>query len=108
MFNESRDPVLHDPVVSHSRLGIDIVAKFEVATCCPSPPLSGTGKLCALADGSSLRGKIFVPIRTRLSDVLNDPRQFLPVESSDRVLLALAKSSIKHVTLLAPHKISAV
>ena len=62
----------------------------------------------ALADGSSLRGKIFVPVQTRLSDVLNDSRQFLPVESSDGVLLALAKSSIKHVTLLAPHKASAV
>ena len=50
----------------------------------------------ALADGSSLRGKIFVPIQTRLSDVLNDQRQFLPVESAEGVLLALAKSSIKH------------
>jgi hypothetical protein len=62
----------------------------------------------SLADGSILRGKIFVPIQTRLSDVLNDPRQFLPVESSDGALLALAKSSIKHVTLLAPQKASAV
>jgi len=56
----------------------------------------------SLADGSIFRGKIFVPVQTRLSDVLNDHRQFLPVESEDGVLLALAKCSIKYVTLLDP------
>ena len=56
----------------------------------------------ALADGSVMRGKMFAPIQTRLSDVLNDARQFLPVETSEGTLLALAKSSIKHVTLLSP------
>ena len=55
----------------------------------------------SLADGSILRGKMFVPTQARLTDVLNDQRQFLPVEKADGVLLALAKSSIKHVTILA-------
>src|SRR5262245_18554627 len=34
----------------------------------------------SLADGAIFHGKIFVPIQTRLSDVLNDRRQFLPVK----------------------------
>ena len=54
----------------------------------------------SLADGSTLRGKLFVPIQGRLTDVLNDERKFLPVEQSDGGLLALAKSSIKHVTIV--------
>jgi hypothetical protein len=55
----------------------------------------------SLTDGSTLRGKFFVPVQARLTDVLNDQRQFLPIEKADGALLALAKSSIKHVTILA-------
>ena len=55
----------------------------------------------SLTDGSTLRGKIFVPVQARLTDVLNDQWQFLPIEKADGVLLALAKSSIKHVTIPA-------
>jgi len=54
-----------------------------------------------LADGSTLRGKIFLPVQGRLSDVLNDARLFLPVENEDGELLAVAKSSIKHVSIPA-------
>lgn len=53
----------------------------------------------SFADGSKLQGKIFVPIQGRLTDVLNDDRQFLPVETASGELLAIAKSSIKHVTI---------
>lgn len=42
----------------------------------------------SLADGSTLRGKLFVPVQGRLTDVLNDERKFLPVEQSDGELLA--------------------
>lgn len=51
-----------------------------------------------LTDGSLLRAKIFVPVQGRLSDVLNDERPFLPLETEGQ-FLALAKASIRHVTL---------
>jgi len=51
-----------------------------------------------LNDGSTLRGKVFVPVQGRLSDVLNDTRQFLPIEDADGEIIALAKASIQHVT----------
>ena len=53
----------------------------------------------SLADGSTLHGKIFVPVQGRLTEVLNDERQFLPVENADGGVVALAKSAIKHVRL---------
>jgi hypothetical protein len=55
-----------------------------------------------LADGSMILGKLFVSPQARLTDVLNDDRPFLPVESTDGIFLALAKASIKQVTLPAP------
>src|ERR1700742_5076797 len=51
-----------------------------------------------LSDGTSLRAKVFVPMQGRISDVLNDDRAFLPVES-DGEHLALAKSTIKQVRM---------
>ena len=56
----------------------------------------------SLADGTSILGKLFVSPQARLTDVLNDDRSFLPVETTDGVFLALAKSAIKQVTLPAP------
>jgi DnaJ-domain-containing protein 1 len=53
----------------------------------------------SLTDGSSLLGKLFVSPQGRLSDVLNDDRQFLPVEGADGTVFALAKSAIKQVSL---------
>jgi hypothetical protein len=51
-----------------------------------------------LSDGASLRAKVFVPMQGRISDVLNDDRPFLPIET-DGEQLALAKSSIKQVRM---------
>jgi DnaJ-domain-containing protein 1 len=53
----------------------------------------------SLADGSVVLGKIFVPHQGRLTDVLNDDRNFLPVESADGTTFALAKTAIKQVSL---------
>jgi DnaJ-domain-containing protein 1 len=50
-------------------------------------------------DGSVVLGKMFVPHQGRLTDVLNDDRAFLPVESSDGTTMALAKSAIRQVSL---------
>jgi DnaJ-domain-containing protein 1 len=55
-----------------------------------------------LTDGSVLRGKLFMPQQGRLSDVLNDDRMFLPIENMDGTPLALAKTSIKQVSLPGP------
>jgi DnaJ-domain-containing protein 1 len=52
-----------------------------------------------LADGSRMQAKVFVPIQGRLIDVLNDERQFLPVETVEGDVVALAKTTIKQVTL---------
>jgi DnaJ-domain-containing protein 1 len=53
----------------------------------------------SLADGSVILGKIFVSHQGRVSDVLNDDRAFLPVESSDGTTCAIAKTAIKQVSL---------
>ena len=53
----------------------------------------------ALTDGSRMQAKVFVPLQGRLIDVLNDERQFLPVETAEGEFVALAKASIKHLTL---------
>jgi hypothetical protein len=53
----------------------------------------------SLNDGSTVFGKLFVSPQGRLSDVLNDDRQFLPFEARDGGMVALAKSAIKQVTL---------
>src|SRR5205823_12420023 len=54
-----------------------------------------------LVDGNSLLGKIHFPAQGRISDTLNDERVFLPVETADGSHVAIAKSSIKTVTLPA-------
>jgi hypothetical protein len=54
----------------------------------------------ALADGTSLFGKLFLPMQGRISDLLNDERLFLPVEC-DGEHLALAKSAIRQVRMPA-------
>ncbi len=54
-----------------------------------------------LTDGSTFHGNIFVHRQARLTDVLNDDRQFLPVQTADGRYLAIAKSYIKQVTLTA-------
>jgi len=53
----------------------------------------------ALFDGTSVAGKIFVPAQGRVSDVLNDERDFIPVECRSGAFVALAKKAIKHVML---------
>ena len=55
----------------------------------------------SMLDGSNLSGKLWVPIQGRLTDVLNDDRDFLPVESRDGALIAIAKSAIKQILLPA-------
>lgn len=55
----------------------------------------------ALLDGSSLTGKLCVPMQGRLTDLLNDDREFVPVECRDGGFVALAKKAIKQVTLPA-------
>lgn len=52
-----------------------------------------------LTDGSTVRAKFFVAIQGRLSDLLNDDRKFLPVETSDGEIVAVAKSSIVRVSM---------
>lgn len=51
-----------------------------------------------LTDGQSFCGKLFLPVQGRISDLLNDDRQFLPVEC-DGEHLALAKSAIRQVRM---------
>ena len=53
----------------------------------------------SLADGTMLLGKLFVSPQARLTDLLNDDRPFLPIESTDGIFVALAKTHIKKVTL---------
>src|SRR5271156_84598 len=53
----------------------------------------------SLLDGSILFGKLSVSTQDRLTDLLNDDRDFVPVECSDGAFLALAKRAIKQVSL---------
>jgi hypothetical protein len=52
-----------------------------------------------LLDGSTLSGKLWVPIQGRLTDTLNDDRDFIPVESRDGAFIALSKSAVKQIML---------
>ena len=52
-----------------------------------------------LVDGTQLSGNMFVSAQSRLSDMLNDDRQFVPLQMSDGLTLAIAKAAIKHVSL---------
>jgi DnaJ-domain-containing protein 1 len=56
----------------------------------------------ALVDGEVLQGKLFVSPQGRLTDVLNDDRAFLPLETLDGAFLAIAKATIKRVSLPMP------
>jgi len=49
-----------------------------------------------LTDGSLLPARVFLPNQGRISDLLNDERAFLPVETEGEHL-ALAKSAIRQV-----------
>ena len=52
-----------------------------------------------LADGSTLMANMFVKQFSRLTDLLNDERAFLPVQTPDGQYIALAKSFIRQVSL---------
>lgn len=52
-----------------------------------------------LLDGSTLSGKLWVPVQGRLTDTLNDDRDFIPLESRDGTFIALAKSAVKQIML---------
>lgn len=52
-----------------------------------------------LADGSIVCANIFQSHIGRLSDVLNDERKFLPVQTVDGNFIAIAKSAIHRVSL---------
>jgi DnaJ-domain-containing protein 1 len=56
----------------------------------------------ALFDGSSLYGKLCVPMQSRISDLLNDAREFIPIECADGGFVALSKRAIKQVSLPSP------
>ncbi len=56
----------------------------------------------SLFDGTSLFGKLSVPVQGRLTDLLNDPREFVPVECSDGSFVAISKRAIKQVSLPGP------
>lgn len=52
-----------------------------------------------LDDGSTISGSLFQSNQGRLTDVLNDERKFLPVQTADGNFIALAKSAIQKVSL---------
>lgn len=54
-----------------------------------------------LEDGTDLLGFLFVKPLQRVSDLLNDARQFLPFQVSDGPIVHLHKSKIAKVTQLA-------
>jgi len=54
-----------------------------------------------LDDGTTLFGKIFVPPKGRVTDLLNDERGFLPFEGRDGNFLALSKAAIRQVSIPA-------
>jgi DnaJ-domain-containing protein 1 len=61
-----------------------------------------------LVDGTELIMTFFTAPHQRLSDLLNEPRPFLPVEHSDGRMIMLAKSAIRWASpLQQPHAISA-
>jgi hypothetical protein len=56
----------------------------------------------SLFDGTSLFGKLAVPVQGRLTDLLNDPREFVPLECADGSYVAISKRAIKQVSLPGP------
>lgn len=53
-----------------------------------------------LNDGARLLGSLFIKQMQRLSDLLNDPREFLPVQTPEGLIVHLRKSTIARVTQL--------
>lgn len=53
----------------------------------------------SLADGSIVCGSLFAPSQGRITDLLNDDRKFLPVETVEGEFVAIAKSAIQKVSL---------
>jgi DnaJ-domain-containing protein 1 len=51
-----------------------------------------------MADGSAIFGKVFLSPQGRLSDLMNDERNFLPFERGDGSFTAIAKSQIRRVS----------
>lgn len=51
-----------------------------------------------LQDGSVMLGHVFGAPKQRLSDLLNDQRQFLPFAASNGIVTVLRKSSIRRAT----------
>lgn len=56
----------------------------------------------SLADGSIICGNLFHPTQGRVTDVLNDERKFLPVQTVEGNFVAIAKSAIQKVSLHTP------
>src|ERR1700739_183884 len=56
----------------------------------------------SLFDGTTLFGKLAVPVQGRLTDLLNDPREFVPVECVDGNFVAVSKRAIKQVSMPGP------
>ena len=52
-----------------------------------------------LSDGSIVCGNLFAPGQGRITDLLNDDRKFLPVQTVEGKFIAIAKSSIQSVSL---------
>ena len=55
-----------------------------------------------LTSGKLLLAKVFLPVQGRISDLLNDDRNFIPVDC-DGECLALAKTSILQVRMPSAH-----
>ncbi len=51
-------------------------------------------------DGARLLGSLFTKQMQRLSDLLNDPREFLPVQTPEGLIVHLRKATIARVTQL--------
>ncbi len=65
-------------------------------------PKKTLSAIVLLNDGSVIQGQLFANGHLRISDLLNDDRKFIPVKTADGSVIALAKSSIKQVTLPSP------
>jgi hypothetical protein len=53
-----------------------------------------------LNDGARLLGSLFIKQMQRLSDLLNDPRKFLPLQTPEGLITHLRKSTIARATQL--------
>jgi DnaJ-domain-containing protein 1 len=62
-------------------------------------PKKSAFALVVLTDESTMQGYLFLNDHMRISDLLNDDRKFLPLQTTDGSMVALSKASIKQVTL---------